>query len=574
MNREGKTGYPSIDKPWLVHYVSGQKDLSRANASMYEFLYERNKGFEYRTALNYFGNTIKYKDLFKNIDKTAEMLVQLGVKKGDIVSTCMLSMPEAVYLIYAINKIGAISNQLALTSPVEDLIEQLQVTETEVVFTVDIALEKIVNAAKSTSVKHIVAVPIARSMPLYMKMVLSLKRKNTLREIKYWNELFNAKQSNKITFSAPNGDAIAVIEYTGGSTGIPKGVMISNYAANSYVLNFTDSSEIVYERSQVFLNIIPPFLVYGTFPCLHVPLCTGVTTVLSPDSDPKKLPKLIKKYRPNHFCCGPLHINEIVHSELLSSMDLSFIMSIWYGGEKLSSSWEEKATLFLKSHGAKYFIMNGYGMTETTGAVISGTHISNVILPFVYCNIMVVDPDTNEELPYEHEGEFWISTPSLMNGYYKDDNETKRVITYFNGEKWLHTGDLGVVHEDGTISITGRLKRIYWRKADENAIVRVYPVRIENVIERNQEVSRCAVLGTKNGESGYDTIAFVTLSNKHENNSKERIKAELLKLCKTYLPSSHVPNKIIFLDKMPLTRGGKIDYLYLENGYNQGDYNH
>lgn len=94
-----------------------------------------------------------------------------------------------------------------------------------------------------------------------------------------------------------------------------------------------------------------------------------------------------------------------------------------------------------------------------------------------------------------------------------------------------------------------RLKRIYWRKTDENAIVRVYPVRIENVIERNQEVSRCAVLGTKNGESGYDTIAFVTLSNKHDNNTKERIKAELLKLCKTYLPGSHVPNKIILLDK-------------------------
>lgn len=174
MNREGKTGYPSVDKPWLVHYVSGQKDLSRANASMYEFLYERNKGFEYRTALNYFGNTIKYKDLFLNIDKTAEMLVQLGVKKGDIVSTCMLSMPEAVYLIYAINKIGAISNQLALTSQVEELTEQLQVTETKVVYTVDIALDKVVNAAKSTSVKHIVAVPIGGSMPLYMKMILSL----------------------------------------------------------------------------------------------------------------------------------------------------------------------------------------------------------------------------------------------------------------------------------------------------------------------------------------------------------------------------------------------------------------
>ncbi|MBO5621715.1 MAG: acyl--CoA ligase [Butyrivibrio sp.] len=568
-HRSHLTGYPSIDKPWMQYYTSRQGNLSSANTSMYTFFYERNKEFESRTALKYFGQTITYKELFANIDHTAGMLTDLGVKKGDIVSTCMLSMPEAVYLIYAINKIGAISNQLALTSPVEDLINQIQSTESKVVFTVDIAIDKIVRATKSCNVEHIVSVPLATSMPFYMKTIMSLRKKATYKNVKCWDKLYKKKHTNQVMIEPADGNAIAVIEYTGGSTGIPKGVMISNFSANAYVINFIDSSEITYERSQVFLNIIPPFLVYGTFPCLHVPLCTGVTTVLSPDSDPKKLPKLIKQYKPNHFCCGPLHINEMLHSKELSKMDLSFILSIWYGGEKLPFSWEEKVTLFMKSHGARYSIMNGYGMTETTGAVVSGTHISNMVLPFVYSNIMVVNPETNEELPYDCEGEFWISTPTMMNGYYKDEKGTNQVISDLNGEKWLHTGDLGIVRSNGTIEITGRLKRIYWRKTVENTIVRVYPVRIENIIESNKNVSRCAVVGLKNGEKGYDTVAFITLNKENDNRIENSIKSELFELCKASLPDSHVPSEIIILTKMPLTRGGKIDYLLLEHDYNQ-----
>ena len=159
------TGYPSIDKPWLKYYDEKAINAPLPKCSMYEYLYQCNKDYLDNTALNYFGKKITYKKLFENIDKVAVCLQAAGVKKGDIISVCTLTAPESVYLLYAINKVGAVSNWLGLTSPVQDLHEQLASTDSKLVFAVEMAYDLIVEAAKETKVEKIVSIPIEYSMP-------------------------------------------------------------------------------------------------------------------------------------------------------------------------------------------------------------------------------------------------------------------------------------------------------------------------------------------------------------------------------------------------------------------------
>lgn len=179
MNTEKElTGYPSIDKPWLKYYSDEAINAPLPEGSMYEYLYERNKNNLSDIALNYFGKKTTYKDLFDNIDIIATALQAYGVKKGDKVGVCVLTSPEAVYLLYAINKVGAINVLLGFTSPVSDLKDQIKSTECKIIFSVEMAYPKIVDAIKDAEIDRIITVPLEYSMPCLMRFGASIKIKH------------------------------------------------------------------------------------------------------------------------------------------------------------------------------------------------------------------------------------------------------------------------------------------------------------------------------------------------------------------------------------------------------------
>ena len=319
MNNQNLTGYPSIDKPWMKYYSDEAINAPLPKKSMYDYLYECNKKYLGNTALNYFGKKTTYKKLFENIDKVAVALQANGVKKGDIVSVCSLTMPESVYLLYAINKVGAVSNWLGQTSPVQDLHEQLASTESKLVFVVEMAYDLIVEAAKGTKIEKIVSIPIEYSMPATIKAAASLKQKHPkLNDISVKWKIFLSDSEGEFKPVEFDSSDMAVIEYTGGTTGVPKGVMISNDAGNAYAHNYLVSNNILFvEKNDTFLNILPPFIALGIFAAVHMPLCFDVEVILFPDSNPKKMAENILKFKPNHFCGGPLHLNNIITSLIM-----------------------------------------------------------------------------------------------------------------------------------------------------------------------------------------------------------------------------------------------------------------
>ena len=556
------TGYPSVDKPWLKYYSKQSLSIPLPKSSVVDYLYECNKNHLDDTALLFFSRKISFKELFNSIDRVSASLIKAGVKKGDIVSVCSLTIPETLYLFYAINKIGAISNMIALTSPVNDIKEQLRSTHSKLVFVIDIAYETIVEAAKDTDINRIVVIPLSTSMPLPVRILYGLKtgqhRINS--QSKKWNTFLTSGDNQKVSSYNCDGSDLAVIMYTGGTTGIPKGVMLSNSSINAYSWQLVNHKKSVYcfEQGDKFLSIIPPFLAYGIMAGWNASLCCGVETILYPNPDPKDFPMLINKYRPNHFCCGPLHINALIESK--SCKDLSFIKSPITGGEQIGEDWKKKVNAEFKNRGLQIGLFNGYGMTEMCGGIATGTCISDEMIPLPCINIKVIDEQGNE-LTYNEVGEICVSSETMMAGYYDNEKATNDAIFYDNDIRWLHTGDLGYITENGVLNITGRIKRLYWKKMNDNSIVRVYPMRIEEILDSSEMVKKSTVVGKPDKSVGYLSVAYIIPSN---STNHETVRNDLNTICANNLPHSHLPDIYQFIDSFPLTKSGKIDYRALE----------
>ena len=476
----------------------------------------------------------------------------------------MLNTPETVYLVYAVNQIGAVSNMIGLNSPVQDMHDQMKAAESRLVITVEMAYETIAEAAKNTQVEKIVSVPIETSMPALLKGAFSLKQKHPHLQnnsVK-WSDFLNCRVRTQPEPVAVSSTDTAVIVYTGGSTGTPKGCMISNRNAVAYHENYRHLRDLYRgKRKQRFLNILPPFIAFGLLGSLHNPLCLGTEVILYPDPSPEKLPELILKYKPNHLCVSRMHVDVMIKDPRIIAADLSCICSLVYGGEKESEQWEHDVIAFLEARGSRESLINGYGMTEISAGFMVYHPGTLSLYPYVHNNAMIIDSESGEELGYDREGELCVSSESLMIGYFKNPEATARSIFESNGQRWFRSGDLAVVHRDGSISITGRLKRVYGKIVD-NKLGRVYPMRIEDVLNSSPLVHNCCVVGRRDPVTDWATVAFIIL--KDHSADTDAAKESLDVLCRSALPENHIPDEYVFTDSFPLTRGGKIDFRALE----------
>lgn len=557
-----QTGYPSVDRPWQKFYKNEEHDMPLPDQSMYSFLRKNNEDNLNGIALNYFGRRISFGSLFLTVDRVASALQSFGIHKGEIVSLCALNTPEFIYLFYALNKIGAVINWIGLTSPEADIREQLVSTECRIVFTVSVAYDLIEKASEKTNVARIFCIPVENSLPWFLRLFAQFKRGKHKND---WNEIIRSHSDTVMHES--DGKDLAMITYTGGSTGAPKGVMLSNSALNSYYINFNiaNSNGISsYHRGDRYLSGAPLFLAIGASCCCHGPLCHGMELVLAPDPGPDAVSDIIFKQKVNHIITGRLVIERFVENLRRRKTNISYVLSIMYGGEKVSEAWEKSITESLSEYHTVAPVKNGYGMTETSAAILISTGESGeLMVPLANVNVKVVDPDDcYRECGYGCEGELCFSSDTLMNGYFGKDKETSEVLFEEKGVKWIKTGDLAEITSDGLIRITGRIKRIYY-KLDTNKIqIRVYPMRIEETIMENKDVKKCAVVGVKDDIMAYRSIAYVILEEKTKN--IDNIKAQINALCIAKLPDSHIPDKYIFVDEFPYTRAGKVDYRTLE----------
>lgn len=562
------------NKPWLKNYTEEAIYGDLPQATIYRYLWENNKEHLDRVALNYFDKKITYQELFDNIEKTAASLIESGVQKGDIVTIAMPSTPEAVYLFYALSKIGAISNMVDPRSSKEELEHYVKEVDSKLLFTISAATVKFKEIKKKTNVKEVIMISPADSMPFGLSLGYAAKtffestkeQRNEIQSVEFtkWKTFYERGTKERVEERSYQKDTPVVIVHTGGTTGVPKGVVLSNDNINIATFDCIHAG-FDFRREDKWLNIMPPFIAYGVGNGLHLPLVKGMEVILIPQFNPEEFDKLLCKYNPNHMTGVPSHYRSLLYSKRMEKENLSYLKSAIVGGDGMKISLEEAVNQFFKEHGCPFTIKKGYGMSEVMAAVAACPSnecnaIGSVGIPFPHSTISIFDPDTKEELPYGELGEICIQSPNRMLGYYNNSEEEAKVIKkHKDGSIWVHSGDLGYMREDGMLFIEGRMKNMIIRHDG----FKVYPKRIEDTIMMHTSVEACMVVGIEDLAYAQGKLpkAYVTLK---EGQSALNIEAELELLCKKLLPEYSQPVEFEVRDRFPVTKIGKFDYHALE----------
>ena len=464
MEKQKLTGYPSIDKPWMKYYSKEAINAPLPEKTLYQYIYDNNKDYMYNIALNYFGRKVSYATLFDNIEKAAKAFSAIGIKAGDIVTIMSMHTPEVIYSVYALNRMGAVANLVYMTLSEDEIEETVANTASKAVVVLDKAIEKIEAIREKLDVKAVIVLSPSDSMPVIMKNGYKLKnKKKALPKDKYlsYREFVSlGEKLEKIVDTPYKKDTPAIIVYTSGTTGKPKGVMLSNENLNAVAHQYRMSG-IKFERGETFFNMIPPFFGFGISFGMHLSLCLGLQEILWIIPEPKNTVKAISKSKPNHMVSGPVWVKSIC-DELDDKLD--FLVTFAGGGGSFTLEEENAVNQYLFEHGARVKYLTGYGMTELGATVCTGMNhvykLGTLGIPLPSVTVKIVDTDTGKEVKTNEIGEMYFNAPNIMLGYYNNQADTDEIITLDeNGERWIHTGDLGMVDDDGFVYFKGRVKR-------------------------------------------------------------------------------------------------------------------
>lgn len=564
------TGYASIDKPWLYNFTDEAIKTKVPDIKIYDYLYKCCSQYKDEVALEYFGIKIKYKDFFAKIEETAKALKEMGVQRGEIVSICLPNCPEMGYVFYALNRIGAVSNWLDPRANEATLKESIVNADSTLLITMDAVYPKFKKFLSETDIKSTVYASALNSLPKPIQAVAKLKDKSMNVKLPKEDNLVSwskfIKNGKNYTGKIDSDFVInepAVIAYTGGSTGVPKGVIETNEAFVSMTV-MHQLEELDFEVGDKSLDIAPPWTFYGLSNAFNVLLCLGLHIQLIPVLGPDDLDKLVVKNKPAHLMAVPSCLVSWEKGTAMKNEDLSYLKTIVVGAEKMAPSFEESFNKFLAAHNCKAKVTKGYGMTEVnSGATYTKDGINaigSVGVPLIFNSVSTFDPETGKEMQIGETAEIGIKGPTMMQGYFGvNESKTADVIKeHEDGTKWAHTKDLGHVDEMGRIYIDGRIKRMIIKKG-----FKIFAPEVEKAISLHPAVEMCAVVGVEDEYNGCIAKACIVLKESEKENA-EQIKQELIKLCNENLYDYEIPDIFQFRDELPLVGIGKINFPALE----------
>lgn len=598
------TDVPSLNKDWNQYYSDTALMTTTPKMSMLDYLYVCNKEHLDDVAMDFYGRKITYREMLSNIINVKNKLKNsMGIKQDDVVSVGMPFVPETIYLLYGINDLGAICNMCDPRVPIDKFkdyingVDKLYGRKSEVLITLDIVMPKVDCFINDTELRNVVYVNATNSISKLkstvkkisdrLKGIKSTKVSDDSRYVNY-NDKFEKTKilsddeindffSNKESIYKKNSAAIIV--YTSGTSGPPKGAVLSNDALNSMASRISESITNV-DRGDKFLLIMPPFIAYGLAIGLHSQLCTGQELIVVPnftmDKSKEMLYELLKKYKPQSIMGVPSFVNDLTTNPKAKKIDLSFLKNFIVGGDSISEQTEKLGNEYLKSHGSKATITKGWGMTELASCVtytknVNTNKIGSVGAPAVDVDVRILKTDginvenidSLEECNYGEVGEIFASAPTKMTRYLDVEKQKEIFYDSVDGKTYVRSKDLGKIEEDGNLYIKGRIKRIIIRPDGHN----ISPFAIEDIINADSRVKYSAVVG-RNAE-GYNegkwAVAYIELKDEYKGLGFEQdIISDITKIQNEKLPPRDVASFYEFIDEMPLTNIGKIDFRALE----------
>lgn len=530
-----------------------------------------------KPCLYYYNNTISFSQVKEMIDLAAAGLIANGCKKGDRVIVCAPNTPQCIAAIYAINKIGAIASMLHPLSVASEAQYAKNLVGAKFAFCFDVSEKAFAGMEDVTVIKC----PTAEYFPKSIYGVLAnmtykkkIKGKTApatgVKKLMSWSQLLKDGKSNKdsvIVETDPQTTAVTMM--TGGTTGNPKAVMLSNYNVNSLSYELVDVVDTTLHMAvdpdnDCMLTALPVFHGFGFALCMHVSMITGIPQAIFPQFDAKMCSDAIKKYKINYVFGVPDFFEKVYKAGYLKNVNMSTMKLIGSGGDVVPYSLTEKMDRLLKENGAKTHFTTGYGLTEcvtccTFCDMTREAPQGCIGLPCYNIETMTVKPGTTERVEGE-DGELCVYGPTLMQGYWNDPEETAKVLVeHEDGRVWLHTGDMCCITPDtGDIYYRQRLKRVY-----KIAGYLVYPSFIEESYRAMAEIYDCCAIGI--GEEGKTQIKlFVVKNKKYKDDDEAKLTEKIIQFGKQNLSKWSVPAVVEYIDELPRTKIGKVDFKVLK----------
>ncbi len=570
----------SIRAPWRKYYDEEKEHLEYPDFSAYKLVeYTASKHLN-NISYNYYGAKKTYHEFLKQIDEVARSLKALGVKHKDVVSICMPNTPEGIISFYAVNKIGAIASMIHPLSAENEIKHYLNISKTEWLICIDFAYEKVTHIINDTKLKKVITVSVAESMTPLMKSLYAAtqtasnmpKTLMNLNPMHYLNGDTKEKNNKKISwkdfirlgkeyekeiFDDFKGKDVAAILYSGGTTGTPKGVILTNLNLNASAMQNFEHVACLHDKDKV-LAIMPIFHGFGLSVCIHCVQYFGGTSILLPQFNAKTFDTIMKKYEPNVIVGVPTLFEAMLGNKNFSHMDLSYLTCVISGGDTLSTDLKSRFDEWLEKHHSPTSIREGYGLTECCAAScftpLKYYRPGSIGIPYPDTYYKIVEEGTEKELPYGNSGEIVIHGPTVMKGYIHNHKETKQTLKkHKDGRIWLHTGDEGMMDKDGFVYFKGRLKRMIITSG-----YCVYPNNIENVIDSHKDVKSSCVIGIPHPYKVTVAKAFIVLKEGVEETPE--ILESIQELVEKNLARFSWPYEYEFRKELPKTLVGKIAY--------------
>lgn len=569
MNSQNKTNNMNVKAPWIKNLGSVPAHLDYFQGSMYDKVAEISEYYPDIIAYDFMGGKTKYKDFISKVDKCARALAAIGVKPGESVTICMPNAPQAVIMFYAVNKVGAIANMVHPLSSEKEIEFCLKESGSVVCLTLDQFYEKFEHIRPNVSLRTLILTSVKDALSpvkkkgYYLVEGRKIKKVPSNAEIIWWEKfLLDGKKYHGTFHAERKAEDPAVILYSGGTTGTMKGILLSNLNFNALSQQIIATNPI-YKPGDKMLAVMPIFHGFGLGVCIHTILSNGGRVLLIPRFNPESYAKLLKRHKPNFIAGVPTLYEALLRIKSLDRVDLSCLKGVFSGGDSLSIELKKRFDAFLKSHGATIKVREGYGMTECVTAScltpVNREKEGSIGLPFPDTFYKIVKPGTEEEVPYGEEGEICIAGPTVMMEYINNPEETANTLRrHKDGLTWVHSGDLGMMDEEGFVYFRQRIKRMIITSG-----YNVYPSQIENVLDAHELVHMSCVIGVPDPYKMQKVVAYVMLKPdaKVSHEEAERI---LLDYCKKHVAKFAMPSRIEFRENLPKTLVGKVAYRVLE----------
>ena len=543
------------DKPWLAHYPDEiPASIEYSNIPLQSYLQETGTKYPDKVAIHFMGKDLTYHEVYMSSLKFANYLKELGVKKGDRVAIMLPNTPQSVIAYYGVLFVGGIVVQTNPLYVERELEYQMKDSGAKVILTMDILFPRVSSIRSNTNLEHVIVTAIKDYLPFPKNLIypyIQKKQYGIVVNVNHegnnhlFTEIMKASSTDPIPLEIDVDNDLALLQYTGGTTGFPKGVMLTH---KNLISNTSMCNAWIYKcekGKEAILAVLPFFHVYGMTTVLVLAVMQAYKMIILPKFDPETTLKTIHKQRPTLFPGAPTIYIGLLNHKNLSKYDLSSIKSCMSGSAPLPVEIQDQ---FEKVTGGK--LVEGYGLTETSPV----THANffwdrprvrgSIGVPWPDTEAAILSAETGEALPPGEMGEIGIKGPQVMKGYWNRPDDTEN--TFKNG--WFLTGDLGYMDESGYFFVVDRKKDMIIAGG-----YNIYPREIEEVLYEHEAVQEVVVAGVPDPYRGETVKAYIVL--KEGANVSEK---ELNEFARKHLAAYKAPRLYEFRSELPKTAIGKI----------------